>query len=319
MQRAPFNIKNLFLLALLVAVVGSMATACGANRETALVKTDKELMTGTQKGDFVKAIEEGDAAWEGRVDRAKLEAAIAAWEKAATIETPNLSEDERRKALFGVHVKLARAYYFLSDAHIFLSGTSDEVEEEQMATYNKGVTAAEKAMAIYSPEFAQAVKLEKPMPEAIQLLDKGAVAGMYWYATCVGKWALLAGFAEILSRKDNIKAIMDRVEELDPLYFYGAPYRYFGAYYTKLPFPGGDLDKSKAYFDKAVAAAPEYLATRVLVAQMWATKAEKKDVYKEHLEAVIGYDLDKAPELKPENTFEQKKAQMLLDKTDDNF
>jgi len=319
MLRAKLQIKQTLWLACLLALVATFITACGADRETALIKSDAELMAATQKGDFDKAIEEGDQAWLERADRKKLEASIAAWEKAATIETPNLSETERREALYGLQTKLARAYYFLADSHIRLSGSGEAIEEEMMTVYNQGVTAAEKGMALYSPEFAQAIKLEKPMPEAIQLLDKGAVGSMYWYATNVGKWALLAGFAEILSRKDNIKAIMDRVEQLDSLYFYGAPYRYFGAYYTKLPFPGGDLDKSKQYFDKAIAASPEYLATRVLLAEMYATKAEKKDIYKEQLEFVLKYDLEQSPELKAENLFEQKKAQRLLDKINDNF
>lgn len=304
----------LLLLALLLT-----SAACGANRETALIRSDKELMAGSQQGDFQKANEEGDAAWAERMERPRLEAALASWEKAATIETPNLSEAERRLALYEVYLKLARGYYFLADSHIRLAGEPGSQDEAMMDTYNRGVTAAEKALAIYSPDFAKAIQYEKPMPEAIQLIDKGGVGAMYWYATNVGKWALLAGFAEVLSRKDNIKAIMDRVEELDPLYFHAAPYRYFGAYYTKLPFPGGDPPKSRQYFDKAIAASPDYLATRVLLAEMLATKIEDKELYRQQLEFVLAYDAAKVPELLPENTFEQRKAKLLLAEIDDRF
>lgn len=315
---ATMHLKR-HLVAPLLLLLAFSALACGANRETALVQSDKELLTGTQQGDFQKAVEEGDAAWAERLDRARLNAAISAWERAAAIETPNLSEDERRRALYDLHIKLARAHYLLADGHIRTSAEPGTQDELLMETYNRGVTAAEKALAIYSPEFAKAIQLEKPMPEAIQLVDKGGVGAMYWYATNVGKWALLVGFAEILSRKDNIKAIMDRVEELDPLYFHGAPYRYFGAYYTKLPFPGGDLDKSRQYFDKSITASPDYLATRVLMAELLATKAEDKDLYRKQLELVLAFDLTQNPDLLPENTFEQKKAKQLLDAIDDNF
>jgi hypothetical protein len=297
-----------------------LAMACGAGRETALAKTDAELLSAKTQGDFEKTVSEGDAAWLERMDRAKTEAALAKWEAATDIATPDLSEDERRAQLAKVYEKLARGYYFLSDTHVRFSGGDEDVVEEKMkATFEKGTTAAELGLGVYSKEYAKAIRYETPIPEAIKVLDKGAVPLMYWYATNVGKWALLEGFAEILSRKDNIKALMDFAEANNPLYFSGAPYRYFGAYYTKLPFPGGDIEKSSAYFEKAIAADPNYLATRVLFAELNATKAGDKELFTKQLQAVIDYDLSKAPELLPENTFEQRKAQALLANIEDHF
>lgn len=224
-------------------------------------------------------------------------------------------------ALFDVNTRLARAFYFLADAHIrFEPGDDDDVRDDRMKeTYNKGLTAAERALVLYSPKFAQAIKEKKPFNEAAKSLDKGAIPAVYWYATNAGKWALLEGFTEILSRKDDIKAMMDRAAELDPNYFYGGPHRYFGAYFTKLPFPGGDLKQSKAHFDKAVSMAPNYLGTRVLIAEMHATKAENKAMFKEQLEFVLKFDVESAPELKAENTFEQRKAKALMANIDDLF
>ena len=112
---------------------------------------------------------------------------------------------------------------------------------------------------------------------------------------------------------------MDMVESKDPLYMSGAAYRYFGAYYTKLPFPGGDIDKSTAYFNKAIKTAPNYLSTRVLFADMNATKADNKALFTEQLQYVVSFDLSKAPDLEPENYFEQRKAQRLLAKIEDLF
>lgn len=312
------HLKTTGLVVMCCAAV--LAMACGPGRETALVKSDAELVAAKTQGDFQKTVAEGDEAWTGRKDRAKTEAAIAKWEAATDIATPDLSEDERRAALAGIYEKLARGYYFLADAHVRLGGgDEDKVEEEMKKTFEKGTTAAELGLGVYSKEYAKAIRYETPIPEAIKVLDKGAVPLMYWYATNVGKWALLEGFAEILSRKDNIKAIMDFAEANDPLYFSGAPYRYFGAYYTKLPFPGGDIEKSKAYFDKAIAADPNYLATRVLFAELNATKSGDKEAFQKHLQHVVDYDLSKAPELEPENHFEQLKAQKLLANMEDYF
>lgn len=304
------------LLALALA-----GAACGANRESALTQDDAALMKGQAQGDFARVTAEGDALWEKRGDRASLEQALVKWEEATTIATPDLDEDARRKALAEVYTKLTHGYYFLADAHIRFSEGKDAeaVEEEMKAVFNKGITAAEKGLGVYSKEFAQQVRREAAWPDAIKGLDKGATPMLYWYSSNMGKWALLEGFTEILSRKDDIKATMDLVEAQNGEYFYAAPFRYFGVYYTRLPFPGGDPPKSKEYFDKAIAVAPGYLANRVLMAENYATKVGDKDLYRKELEAVLAFDLAQAPELEPENRFEQKKARQLLDQIDDNF
>jgi tetratricopeptide (TPR) repeat protein len=305
-------------LAVLV-MLGSGLAACGTSREGTVIDADK-VLTAQAQGDFQKIVAEGDELWKERKDRAKLEQAIAKWEESTTVATPDMSEDQRRKALGDVYQKVSRGYYFLADSHIRTAGGDPDATDEQMKeVFNKGVLAAEKGLGVYSKEFAQEIRQEKPWPEAIKVLDDGAVPLLYWYATNIGKWALLEGFTEILSRKEDIKAIMDRVEAKDPTYFHGAPMRYFGAYYTKLPFPGGDLPKSEEYFKKAIAADPNYLATRVLFAENYATKMDNKELYREHLEFVLKFDLSQAPDLLPENHFEQIKAKAMLDKIDDTF
>lgn len=313
--------RTLHLVLLVLAItVGALVSACGATRDTALVHSDADLLKATAQGDLQEAVAAGDAAWGQRADRAKLEAAIEAWEHATTLETPALSQQQRRDALYDVYLKLSHAYYFLADGYVrFETGDEDAREERMMNVYNKGVTASEKGLAIYSPSFAKAIRYDTPIDEAIKTLDKGASKALYWYASNLGKWALLEGFATILSRKDTIKVAMDKVEADVPVYANGGSYRYLGAYYTKLPFPGGDLPKSKSYFDKAINAAPNYLATRVLLAKDWATKAEDKDEFKKQLEFVLAFDLSKAPEIEAENIAEQHKAKDLLAQIDDLF
>jgi hypothetical protein len=305
--------------ALLILAVVSM-TACGAGRESALAMSDAEMLTGKAQGDFQSKVAEGDAAWEGRMERAQLETAIGAWEAATNIATPDLSEDERRAALAQVYSKLSRAYYFLADAHVRLSAEDeDDVEEDLKRIFEKGATAAELGLGIYSKDYAAAIRYETSIPEAIKVLDNGATPLLYWYATNIGKWALLEGFIEILSRKDNIKAIMDKVEAENPTYLHGAAYRYLGAYYTKLPFPGGDIEKSTAYFKKAIAADSSWLSSRVLYAKMNATKADNKQLFRDQLQLVVDFDLTAAPEIAAENHFEQLKAKRLLANIDDLF
>lgn len=307
----------------MMVLVTLMATACATSRDSALSQTDEQLLAGKTQGDFKAAVAEGDALWAERLDQSRLEGAIARWEAASDISTEGLSEEERRAELYDLQLKLTRGYYFMADAHLRLSGDAEEddaLKEKMKVFFNKGVSASEKALAIYSPEFGKAVRHDTPWPEAIKLLDKGGAPALYWYATNMGKWALLEGLGTILSHKDNIKAIMDMIESKDPSYYYGGAFRYFGAYYAKLPsFAGRDMDKSKSYFEKSIDKAPTYLATYVLKAELYATGVEDRDEFKKQIDFVLAFDLDSAPDIRPENEFEQRKARVLLGKMDDLF
>jgi len=296
-----------------------LATACGASRQTAAVQTDEKLMGGTEDGDFKALVDAGDQAWAGREDRAQLQAAIDTWEKAVATRSEDMSNEQRRQQVYSLYVSLARAYYFMADGHIrFDAADVDDVAEPMMKAYDKGAEYAEKAMALYSPEFKRAILYEEPMGKAVQNLDKGAVPAMYWWASNIGKWALIKGIDEALGRVDSIKATMERVLELDPAYFNYGPYRYFGGYYTKLPFPGGDLAKSKQFFAQALDAAPDYLGTRVLYAELYAIKADEKETFEQQLQAVLEAADDPSSDVAPENAIEKKKAKLLLDSIDDH-
>lgn len=301
----------------LVVFVG-LASGCAASRDSSLTDTS-ELTKATAQGDFQGAIAEGDGHWEGRMERSNLESAIASWEKATTLAGEGMSDDERRVALAEVYAKISRGYYFLADGHIRMSeGDADAIEEEMKETFEKGVTAGEKSLAVYSPEVAK--EMADGNYEAVSKLDKGAVPGLYWFATNMGKWALIEGFGTILKHKDDIKAVMDFIKASDPTYFHGAADRYFGAYYAKLPgFAGGDLNLSMEHFQKSLAADPDWLSTYVLIAELHSTKSDDKAAFKEWLQKVIDYDISGRPEMLPENEFEKRKARRLLTQVDELF
>ncbi|MEO1266910.1 MAG: TRAP transporter TatT component family protein [Myxococcota bacterium] len=305
----------------MAVVLMVLLVACGSNRESALSTSDEELMAATNQSDFDKLVAEGDALWGERVEEAKLTQAIAKWEEAAKAATPNRTAEERRLALAELYTKIARGHYLMADTHIRFAGGDDDVREDRMkATFNNGVTSAEKALALYSPKFAEAIRNNQDVEDSIPLLDKSAVPAMYWYAASIGKWASYVGFAEIVSRKDSIKMMMDRVYELDSAFFFGGPPRYLGAFFSRLPgFAGKDLDKSRQFFEESIKAAPGYLGTRVLMAQDLALQLEDKELFRTQLEFVVNYDLSQSPEIAAENTFEQRKAKKLLEDMDDLF
>jgi hypothetical protein len=214
-------------------------------------------------------------------------------------------------------VKLARAHYFLVDAHL---AVEDAAEDVQKATYQKGVDYGEKALLILDPEFAKSMRAGGDFQDAIKNIGKEAMPAAYWYCTNLGRFAVLSGLSARLFYKDRIAAAMGRIRELDQMFFYAAADRYFGAFYAALPsIAGKDLPKSGKHFEEALKLAPEYLPTRVVKAQFLAVELDDEAMYKQLLNDVLaGADTDN-PDIAPENRGAKRVAQKMLGKAEEIF
>lgn len=286
-----------------VISLGFLLGACGASRQSGLCG-DMDL-DASATGDVAPILADAEAAWAHRGDLAQAEKAIALWEQALKIDPKS----------YDVRVKLSHAHYFIADSILSLKKDFEgdaAAGKAMLEHYQEGQYQAEMALGQRFPAYRTKYCARAPFNTALQQLDKDAVPAMYWYATNLGRFALATSLVEVLNQKDRIKAMMDLVHQLDPGYWYNAADRYLGAYYTKIPFPSGDLKTSAAYFQKTIDAAPQYLASKVLYAQMNLSKAGNRELFKKMLDDVIAFDLSQAPELAPENAAEQVKAKHFL-------
>ena len=286
----------------------ALASAC-ASRESSFQKVYEKPAAPPQATAIEQskaALAAGAAAWAKRDDRAQADAAIKAWSKAAELDPTNGD----------VRANLARAHYYYAEAFL-----RDEASKDQLlATLEKGTTWGEESIVILSPEFAKRAAANEKFEEAVKVADAKAIAGLYWYGVNLGRWARAKGIATLLGNKDKAKAVMDRVLELDEKFFYGAPHRYFGAYYSLLPsIAGRDPDKSKEHFEKSLAIEPKYVGTKVLYADTYAVKTQNKDLFKKLLDEAIASPDDVIPELAAETKVEKQKAAALLKQIDDLF
>ncbi|HWB78002.1 MAG TPA: TRAP transporter TatT component family protein [Nannocystaceae bacterium] len=289
------SIKYLVILAVLAS------TGC-AGRKAAWDSDKKDQGGGS--ADVQKLIAEGDAHWAKRTDPAEIKAAIAAWEKAAAADAKNAD----------VLVKLTRGNYFLADGYL------RDNEKEYLRMMDLGVKWGEKAMIAVSPDFEAKMRSGGKLPEAVKLVPKEGVPAMYWYASSLGKWAKRKGFAVLLGQKDNVKATMDRVLQLDPNFYYGGPHRYFGAYYAVAPaFAGGDLGKSKVHFNKSLEIEPKYVGTKILWAQELAVKEQDEATFDRLLKEVLDTPDDVIADVMPETIVEKQKARELMEEKDELF
>lgn len=256
-------------------------------------------------GTVTRWIARGDAAWEERADPERVAEAISAWSNAVR------HQERSDPALL---VKLTRAHYFLADGFL----RDDRVA--YLRTLDAGAGWGEKALSAAAPEFARAMAEGAKFRDSVNLLDAAAVPAMYWYASVLGRWAHEKGLAVSIGQHDTVRATMDRCLELAPTYYYGGPHRYFGVYYCIVPeFSGGDLEKAKIHFKRALQMAPHYAGTKVLWASELAVRTQERELFERLLEEVLAMSVDVIPELRPETAIEQARARELLARIDELF
>lgn len=240
--------------------------------------------------------------WKNRSVKADLENALKRFE---SLHAANPSDLEPL-------IYLTRGYYFCAEYH-------HENVANKKKYYEKGASYGEMAMAT-NAEFKQSIKSGKTVDESLKKLKVTEVPALYWTAANLGKWAKATGIAATLKFKTSIKAMVERVETLDPHYFFGAHDRYWGGYFAIAPnFAGGDMKRSKVHFDKSIVEAPDYLGTKVLMAEVYWTKEGNKQEFDKLLKDVLASKADSHPEIGPENIMEKKKAEKLLKNINELF
>ncbi len=274
-------------------------TSCAGRMSGWEKKTDSISLSSSES----KAIQkEAMTLWNQRIEQDKLEKALVKF------ETLHAASPNDLKTL----IFLTRGYYFLADSHL------QEIELKKK-TYEKAASFGEKAMATNS-DFSAEMKSGKNVEEALSKLTLNEVPAIYWTAASLGKWAKASGIAAALKYKTRIKAMIERVEEMKPDYFFAAPSRYWGGFYAVAPsFAGGDMSKSKAQFEKSLKLAPEYLGTKVLMAELYYAKMGNKKAFEAILNEVLSSSQNTHPEIGPENTLEKKKAAKLLENKEEIF
>ncbi|MCH7764258.1 MAG: hypothetical protein IIB95_11070 [Candidatus Marinimicrobia bacterium] len=239
--------------------------------------------------------------WDKRSSKNDAVMATFFMEKAHLLEPENL----------GLALRLSRAYHF--QAYYI---ETDQNQKDSLFTH--GATISMNVIK-QSPAFKQVYNdvngdSMTKMIQSVAAVEKEYIDALYWWAANMGRYLSSKSVRERLDYRDLAESVIHRVLSLNPDYFYGGPYRYFGAFYARIP--GVELKRSEEYFNKAIKSHPNYLGTYVLRARFLHTKAGDRDKFKQDLDYVINADPALIPEVMPENLYEQKLAQMLLEQED---
>lgn len=281
-----------------LAVGVIFAIGCGATRKQGYLV---EAGPGQETVDAEK-VAKAEELWSQRGDVAKLREALQAYEELAKLQPSNRD----------VLARLARGYYLLANGYL-------TQEEEILAAYHTGASWGERILGL-CPQFKERIAAGDDDNELLSLTSKDDVPGIYWAYANLGKWSSIKGFTTKVKNKSKLKAFIDRVAELSPDYYHGAGDRGLGAFYAIAPsLFGGDLDKSKEHFEKSLTIAPDYLGTKVLMAEHYAVKMQDRQLFEKLLNEVIGADTAVLSDIVPMQNIEQRKAKKLLVQAEDLF
>jgi len=145
---------------------------------------------------------------------------------------------------------------------------------------------------------------------------------LFWTAYCWGGWASLSlDNPDAVADLPKVEAMVKKADELHPGYFYGGTDLLLGAYYGSRPkMFGGDLEKSKNHFEKAIKiTSVKFLMAQVLYAKYQAVAAQDQEKFRSLLETVISAPEGLLPEQGLSNQIAKEKAKNLLKKIDDLF
>ncbi len=153
--------------------------------------------------------------------------------------------------------------------------------------------------------------------KSLSSFHKKDVPALFWAAF---NWGSLINFSkdspDAIAELPRVEAIMNRVMELDPNYFYAGPEQFFGVFYAaRPPMLGGRPEDSKKFFEKALTITEgKYLMIKVLEAQFYAVQTQDKNLFKSLLSEVTSADPNILPAQRLANELAQKRAQILLQK-----
>lgn len=146
-------------------------------------------------------------------------------------------------------------------------------------------------------------------------LHKGQVEDLFWGTLAWLNWIQAQqGSPAALVDLVKVEKIMGRILELDPEFEMGSPHLFFGAYYaTRPPMFGGDPDKSRIHFERALAISRgKFLLIQTTYAETLARQLFDRNLHDRLLREVIEFEIDRAPDQALGNQIAKRKAAHLL-------
>jgi hypothetical protein len=153
-------------------------------------------------------------------------------------------------------------------------------------------------------------------------LKKNDVPAIFWTAFSWGGWINLSkDEPQAIFDLGKVKALMNKVIELDEGFFFGSAHLFFGTLSGALPkILGGDPDNAKQHFERCLALSKDrFILAYVYLARYYAQPLLDEDLFNQYLQRVDEASLQILPENKLITAIAKEKARRLKGKKEELF
>jgi hypothetical protein len=210
-----------------------------------------------------------------------------------------------------------------AQAYAAYASVLEEDEQDRAAHLSeKAKEYALKALEL-TPPFTGA--LGKPLEvfqERLKQTDRKQVPTLFWVGNIWAGWIASSNEgAAAMADLPWVEALMERVLELDPGFYYGGPHLFKAILLSARPEQfGGNLKKAQEHFQKAMDYSQgKFLMTDVYYAEYYARQSLNRDLFVSTLKRVLETSTHLEPDLTLSNTLAQRKAKKLLARVDEFF
>lgn len=157
---------------------------------------------------------------------------------------------------------------------------------------------------------------------AVSGLGKRSVPALFWTASCWAKTIdLNREDPALIAQLASTERLMQRVKQLQPDYYYGGVYLFYGVYYgARAPMFGGDPDKSEDNFSAAREVTQgKLLMVDVLQAEYLERQRFDQQRFNQLLMTVIQDPVGSFPEMALVNQIARERARYLLNLEEEWF
>ena len=205
-------------------------------------------------------------------------------------------------------------------AGMALAFLEDEAPERASAIYLRARDYGLKRLN-FTKAFKDGIpEKESAFVERLKYLKKEDLPALFWTAFSWAGWVNLnRDDPQAVFDLSKVKAMMDRVLELDENFFFGSAHLFWGSTFGSIPpMLGGSPDKAKMHFDKAIAISDgRFLIAKVYYAQFYAVTTLDEALFDQLLNDVINAPNNILPGYELLTTVAKQKATKLMAKKDD--
>jgi hypothetical protein len=158
--------------------------------------------------------------------------------------------------------------------------------------------------------------------ERLNRLKEKDVPAIFWTAFAWGGWISLSkDDPQAIFDLGKVKAMMNKVIELDEGFFYGSAHLFFGTISGALPkILGGDPEKAKQHFERCLALSKDkFILAYVYLAKYYAQPLLDEKLFDQYLQRVDEASLQILPENKLITAIAKEKARLLKGKKEELF